>query len=169
MKKFFIFFSAILLVVADQVVKVLVVKNKFALPKVIINGFLKFSYCENRGVAFSLGEGNIALFIVLNILLIGFVIFYYEKNREKFNRLGEICISLVVAGGASNLIDRIFRGFVVDFIDVNDFVNFAIFNVADIFITVGVFGLAMYYLLMINKELKVKNNEEKLLKESNNK
>ena len=57
---------------------------------------------------------------------------------------GKMFFILVIAGGLSNLIDRITRGFVVDFIDVNELLNFAIFNVADIFIVVGIFGTIIY-------------------------
>ena len=132
--------------IVDQLVKLLIIKNSESFPKQIIKGLLKFTYCENRGVAFSLGEGKVALFVVLNILLILSLIMFYEIKRNKFNRLGSFFISLTIAGGTSNLLDRMFRHFVVDFIDVSDFINFAVFNVADIFITVGVFGLAIYYI-----------------------
>ncbi len=97
-------------------------------------------------MAFSLGEGNVALFVALNIVLISILIVFYEFKRDRFNKLGSFCVALTVAGGTSNLLDRMFRHFVVDFIDVSDFINFAVFNVADIFITVGVIGLVIYYI-----------------------
>lgn len=149
MKKIFnkskIYILSIFLIIVDQLVKLLVIKNSESFPKQIIKGLLKFTYCENRGVAFSLGEGNVALFIVLNIVLISVLIAFYEFKRDKFNKLGSFFVALTIAGGTSNLLDRMFRHFVVDFIDVSDFINFAVFNVADIFITIGVFGLAIYY------------------------
>ena len=126
--------------------KLLVIKNCDSFPKQIINGLLKFTYCENRGVAFSLGEGNVAVFVVLNIVLISILIAFYEFKRDKFNRVGSFFIALTIAGGTSNLLDRMFRHFVVDFIDISDLINFAVFNVADIFITIGIFGLAIYYI-----------------------
>ena len=150
MKKIFykskIYILAILLIVIDQFTKWLVIKNSESFPKQVIKGLLKFTYCENRGVAFSLGEGNVALFVVLNIVLISILIVFYEFKRDKFNKFGSFFVALTIAGGTSNLLDRMFRHFVVDFIDVSDFINFAVFNVADIFITIGVFGLAIYYI-----------------------
>ena len=150
MKKIFneskIYILSVFLIVVDQLVKLLVIKNSESFPIQIINGLLKFTYCENRGVAFSLGEGKVALFVVLNIVLISILIVFYEFKRDKFNKLGSFFVALTIAGGTSNLIDRMFRHFVVDFIDVSDLVNFAVFNVADIFITIGVFGLAIYYI-----------------------
>ena len=150
MKKIFnkskIYILSVFLIVIDQLVKLLIVKSRESFPKQIVNGVLKFTYCENRGVAFSLGEGNVALFVALNIVLISILIVFYEFKRDRFNKLGSFCVALTVAGGTSNLLDRMFRHFVVDFIDVSDFINFAVFNVADIFITVGVIGLVIYYI-----------------------
>ena len=151
-KNFIVYGLAFIMIIFDQIIKLIVINNKGLLPKQIINNILSFTYCENRGVAFSLGEGNVALFIFLNILLISAVIFFYEKNKSKFNSLGKIFFSMTVAGGVSNLLDRIIRGFVVDFIDINQLFSFAIFNVADIFITVGVLGLAICYILKIDKK-----------------
>ena len=144
---------SIVLIIIDQITKFVILQNKDIFPKQIIKGVLRFSYCENRGVAFSLGDGNVALFIILNILLISFLVIYYEKNRNEFNNIfSKLLISMIIAGGFSNLLDRIFRGFVVDFIDVSEMFTFAIFNVADIFITGGVFGIAIYYLVKTIKK-----------------
>ena len=72
-------------------------------------------------------------------------IFYFEKNRSEFKgKLSKIFFTMVIAGGIGNLIDRIFRGFVVDFIDINQLFNFAIFNVADIYVTVA----AVFFVIM---------------------
>lgn len=147
-----VYICAIMLIIIDQITKVLVLQNKNIFPKQIIKGLLKFNYCENRGVAFSLGEGNVALFILLNIVLISVLIIYYEKNKSEFNLIGRIFISMTISGGISNLLDRAFRGFVVDFIDISDLFSFAIFNVADILITVGVFGIAICYIVKAYKK-----------------
>ena len=147
-----IYLIAILLVITDQVIKLIIINNSQMLPKVIINGFLKFTYCENRGVAFSLGDGNVTLFVIINIIMILGLILFYEKEMKKYDKLSKMLISMIIAGGISNLIDRMFRGFVVDFIDISDLFNFAIFNVADIFICLGVIGLGIWYIFKYNKE-----------------
>lgn len=147
-----VYLVSIILIIIDQMTKILILQNKNIFPKQIIKGLLKFSYCENRGVAFSLGDGNVAIFVLLNIVLITVLILYFEKNKTEFNLLGRVFVSMVIAGGISNLIDRAFRGFVVDFIDISDLFNFAIFNVADIFITIGVFGIAIYYVVKTYKK-----------------
>ncbi len=142
-KKFEVYFGAILLVLIDQASKVVVIKNLRDSSIAIIKGILKFSYCENRGVAFSIGDGHVPMFIMVNILIICGLVFFYERNRSDFDGISKIFFTMAIAGGASNLIDRIVRGYVVDFIDINELFQFAIFNVADIFIVLGVIGLAI--------------------------
>lgn len=139
LKKIRIYCGAIGLVVFDQIIKLIVVNNVSKMPSTVINNFLKFTYCENKGVAFSLGDGNVSFFIVVNLIIICGLILFFERNRNMFNLWSKCGFVMVIAGGSSNLLDRIFRGFVVDFINVNDFVQFAIFNVADVFIVVGMF------------------------------
>ncbi len=145
-----------LLVGLDQIVKVWVLNNVKGNPIVIIKNILSFTYCENKGVAFSFGDGHVPVFVVVNLLMICGLIFYFEKNRKSFNIFSKVFFIMTIAGGISNVIDRILRGFVVDFIDVNNLVNFAIFNVADIFIVCGVIGLAGYFIFKSIKEEKIK-------------
>ena len=147
-KKANIYLGVIALIAIDQIVKVLIINNIKYKTITIIKGILNFSYCENRGVAFSFGNGRVPLFIVINFIIIGGLIFYFEKNRSEFKgKLSKRFFTMVIAGGIGNLIDRIFRGFVVDFIDINQLFNFAIFNVADIYIVVGIIGLAINFLI----------------------
>ena len=148
LKKANIYLGVIALIIIDQIVKVLIINNIKYKSVTIIKGILNFSYCENKGVAFSFGNGRVPLFIVINIIIIGGLILYFEKNRSEFKgKLSKIFFTMVIAGGIGNLIDRIFRGFVVDFIDINQLFNFAIFNVADIYIVVGIIGLAINFLI----------------------
>ncbi len=143
-KKNSVYLLIVVLVLIDQIIKLCIINNIKDKSITIIKGILGFTYCENKGVAFSLGNGHVTLFIIINLLIIGGLIFYFEKNKSEFRSfLSKIFFSMVIAGGASNLIDRIVRGFVVDFIDVSELFNFAIFNVADIFIVVGTIGLAV--------------------------
>ena len=68
-KRIYIYLIAIILVGFDQIVKVLIVNNIDKFPIEIIKNLLQFNYCENRGVAFSIGNGNVILFVILNIIL----------------------------------------------------------------------------------------------------
>ena len=153
-KRLYIYLYSLLLVVIDQIIKIVVIKNIQYNPITIIKGILKFSYCENKGVAFSIGDGHVPMFIILNIFIIIGMVLFYEKNREEFKGICKIFFTMVIAGGVSNLLDRIFRGYVIDFIDINDLFSFAIFNVADIFIVCGIIGLVIYMLFKEIKERK---------------
>lgn len=142
-KRFCVYFWAVVLIIVDQIVKVAVVTNIKDDAVTIIKGILRFSYCENEGVAFSFGNGHVPVFIVLNLLMICGLVVFYERNKKDFNLVNKIFFTMVIAGGTSNLIDRAFRGYVIDFIDIGELFDFAIFNVADIFIVCGIIGLVI--------------------------
>ena len=115
-----------------------------------IPGLFHLTYVQNTGAAFSSFEGATWLFVlVLAVLTVG--IFYeYFKNPLPFTTLERWLIAAVYGGGIGNMIDRLRFGFVVDMIAV-DFMEFAVFNVADCFITCGCI-LLMVHLLFFNKE-----------------
>lgn len=159
LKRIKVYICSIILVLVDQLVKLAIIMNIKNDSITIIKGILKFTYCENKGVAFSLGNGHVPVFIIVNLLIICGLTFYYEKNKSEFKSfISKIFFTMVIAGGVSNLSDRIFRGFVVDFIDISELFNFAIFNVADIFIVVGIIGLAIC--LFINSFVNVSGKEK---------
>ena len=146
-KRVSVYLWVIVLVLVDQVAKLGVTNNMKDKSITIIKSILSFTYCENKGVAFSFGNGHVSLFIVVNLIIIVGLTVYYEKNKSEFKGvISKIFFTMVIAGGVSNLIDRIIRGFVIDFIDVGELFNFAIFNVADIFIVVGIIGLAVNFI-----------------------
>ena len=84
--------------------------------------------------------------LVLSVLLTIVIV----KYRKKYPRFPMICVALILSGAIGNLIDRAFAGYVVDFIEFA-FVNFAVFNVADVCVTVGTVMLIVYMLFFMNK------------------
>lgn len=149
-KKIVLIIGAILLLL-DQIIKFIVIDNNF----VLIPGFLNLSYTENTGIAFGLNENNVILIILVNIVILGIIIKFLKENMDKIDMLEFISLILVLVGGFGNLIDRIFRGHVIDFININLF-NFPVFNMADIYITVG----AIILLIVIIKQFFIKNELE---------
>lgn len=139
MKKYFkIIILTILLIIFDQVSK-LFITNYFEVGDslTIINNFLKFLYIKNTGAAFGLFMDNIFILIIITNILLVYLIIELKKNIN--NKVFVISLSLIISGALGNLIDRIFRGYVVDFISFTLFnKEMAIFNIADIFITIGV-------------------------------
>ena len=107
-------------------------------------GVFRFSYAQNTGVAFSMLANGRWLVVALNALLILGVFTYLivKKPRSRLLRLG---LLMVAAGGIGNLIDRIALGYVIDFIEFT-FMRFAVFNVADICVSVGAALSALYFL-----------------------
>ena len=114
-------------------------------PVVAVEGVLRWRYCENTGAAFSALSGSGTAVLVLSAVLLA-VLVAYLLFRPRIPWAAQLCLWVVVAGGASNLFDRLAWGFVVDFIEPM-FVSFAVFNVADCFLVLVVLGAALGVLL----------------------
>ncbi|MGC3941278.1 signal peptidase II [Streptococcus koreensis] len=144
-RKVSIFISILLLIILDQAVKGYVVKEiplggmRRFIPKVV-----SLTYLKNSGAAFSMLENQQWFFTIITLIAMGaaFVYLYRHIKGSIWLLLG---LTLIISGGIGNFIDRLRQGFVVDMFHL-DFMNFAIFNVADIYLTIGV-GLLLIYLL----------------------
>lgn len=141
---------AILLVVLDQVVKYLVRVNiPLGGSAAFLPPVLELTYVRNTGAAFSLLEEHTWLLTVVSgAVVVGIAVLMWKKVFP--HPLGMIPLALVLAGGLGNLIDRVFLGYVTDMFRTL-FINFAVFNVADICITVGGFWLMVYVIFGIKK------------------
>lgn len=135
-----IIFIVIALIFIDQLVKVLVVNSIYNSSIVIINGTLNLTYVQNTGGAYGIGSGNILIFIIANIAIIGALIRLILLKKDKLNIQTLISISAVIAGGIGNLIDRIFRGYVIDYIDINPLIKYPVFNIADMCVVIRMFN-----------------------------
>ncbi len=122
-------------------------------------GLFRLTYVENTGVAFSMFSGKTdVLSVVTAVILAGTLcaLFVHRKGKKK-PALLVISLILINAGGIGNLIDRVFNGYVVDFIEPL-FIDFAVFNFADCCITVGAFMLLGYEIYDIVKDMKAKKH-----------
>lgn len=147
-------FSLVLIVIltlADQLIKLAVVKN-IDLGEVIrvihFGDFDVFSltHITNKGAAWSMMEGKSWFLIGFPLLAIGFGIAYMYLKR-KDSRLQNISLALLIAGGIGNLIDRIRLKEVVDYIKFEP-IKFPVFNFADICVVIGVILLAVYFIFV---------------------
>lgn len=110
------------------------------------NSFLTLVYVENTGAAFSLLQNATHFLIILSIIAL-LVIFYLTwRNFEILSAKGLLFLSMLIAGITGNLVERLILGHVRDFFDLT-FLNFPIFNISDIFINIGVFGIIILILL----------------------
>ena len=149
----FLFMSlfALGIVALDQWTKFLVLENIPLYGHVdAIPGLVHFTYVRNTGAAFSAFEGAQWLFAIIFLALTAAVFFEYFKKRQPFTTFERWMIASIYGGGVGNMIDRVRFGYVVDMIEV-DFMRFAVFNVADIFITCGCI-LLILHLAFFNKE-----------------
>ena len=139
--------TIVLLIVLVQLVKWTIVSNiKLGEVKGFIPSIMSLTYLQNTGAAFSILENQQWLFTIITLLVIGGAIWYLIKNiKGSFWLISGL--TLIIAGGLGNFIDRLRQGFVVDMFQV-DFINFAVFNVADTYLTFGV----LIMLLVIIKE-----------------
>ena len=156
---------SLLLAAADRYTKVLAVQyvkpeGSISLIKFGETEALNFTYAENTGMSFSLLEGQRVILILAPVILIGLVEWYIFSGKAK--RLDSmIALSVLAGGGLGNLYDRVFQGYVVDFIDVR-LINFAIFNFADMCAVCGGIYFGIVMLLTESQEEKA----EKSLKHS---
>ncbi|PQF22571.1 signal peptidase II [Enterococcus mundtii] len=136
-----------LIIGIDQWVKWLIVDN-FALgeTKSVIPGILSLNHIRNFGAAWSLLEGKMWFFTVVTIIAVVVILTLMIKNRTNGSRWFMIGLTLILAGAIGNFIDRVRLGYVVDMFQT-DFMNFPIFNVADISLVIGVICVLIYIIL----------------------
>lgn len=144
----------LLVVLLDYITKRIVSGNMVLYQSIpVIKDVFNITYVKNTGASFGMMAGARWFFVAVTVILIAAVIYYAVKNKIT-DKLFLVSASFVVGGGIGNLIDRIATGAVVDFFDIC-LINFAIFNVADCFVVVGVILMAIYYI----KEEKTKKEE----------
>lgn len=153
-KKIVVLAVAVALIFLDQATKILVVerlKDSGQIFQPVLPGLLELQYLENPAAAFGLFGNIIWLIAVLTVVVaIGIVVLLFRYKQHDF--FSYTAAALLLAGGLGNLIDRMSRGYVVDFIHIMFFDY--VFNVADCCVTVGVVCLLIHYILYLSKENK---------------
>ena len=146
----------ILLIVLDQISKVLISSNLALGESLNLLPFLNFTLIHNTGIAFSLFDegGNISrwlLVIVVSAILAYLLFLTYKKTPKNWPEL--MSLILISSGGLGNLVDRAFLGYVVDFVHVfyQDY-SFYVFNLADSYITVGIILYLSYFFFIERAE-----------------
>ena len=146
----------VILTAIDQITKYMMIQVSggrigYSIP--IIKNFFNFTYVENHGEIFRLFQEKINMFTAISIILIIYVIITEFKNFKNYTKWTKIGVSVIAAGAAGNMVDRIFRGFVVDMIDFNGIWMF-IFNVADMYVHIGIYIIALDYAVRSYKKRK---------------
>ena len=159
------FIFIVLLIIGDQVTKSTAITNLKGQESInLIDGVLHLHYLENFGAAFGMLQNQKLFFIFMAVIILFFIAFILVKMPEhkRYNMM-QVCLILIASGAVGNMIDRVQFGYVVDFIYFI-LIDFPIFNVADIYVTIGT-ALLVIFILFYYKEddfkfikFKVKNN-----------
>lgn len=154
-----------ILVVIDQLIKILIINNIDMYQSIPVIKFVDYevfnlTYILNDGAGWSLFSGKKYFLIIITFIFLVGIIIYLLKFANK-SRFLYCALTLIIAGGFGNLIDRVFRdGNVIDYIETR-FMNFPIFNFADICVVIG--GILFFiYILFLDNSDKKKDSEKKL-------
>lgn len=130
-------------IILDQVTKHIAVVELRNTPQVtIIKDFFYLTYVENKGGAWGIFQGKLWLLIIVTVISLAAFTYLMKDFDLKQHTFYSIAMTMIIIGTIGNLIDRLFRGFVIDFLNFYIFgYDFPVFNVADICLTVGVFIL----------------------------
>lgn len=149
------------LVIIDQIIKYFVSAYLQPVGSVsVIDNLFSLTYVENKGVAFGMFSDMRWIFVALTAIMLAIIIFYMFKKRPK-GKFFYICAALIIGGGVGNLIDRIFYGYVIDYLSLSFFPP--VCNFADYCITAGTIMLVIYLLFFSDildnsKKAKIKND-----------
>ena len=149
------------LVIIDQIIKYFVSAYLQPVGSVsVIDNIFSLTYVENKGVAFGMFSDMRWIFVALTSILLVIISFYMFKKRPK-GKFFYVCAALIIGGGIGNLIDRIFYGYVIDYLSLSFFPP--VCNFADYCITAGTIMLVIYLLffsdiLDSSKKAKIKND-----------
>jgi signal peptidase II len=154
-KKMYLFVLIFALFIVDRISKILILKNLLnnSLSEIYLNSFLNFSLVWNSGIGFGILqiEPNI-FYLIISIIIttINLILIYWMLTS--LNYLESIFISIILGGALGNLFDRYYYSSVPDFIDLHyESFHWFTFNIADIFITIGIIGLIIIDLFKIKK------------------
>ncbi len=153
-------------VLFDQLTKWITVQNlSLHESVVVIDGIFSFTHIRNYGAAWGMLKDHRWVFLLITgiaIIVLPIILYKYRNTHILFG----IALSLIIGGAVGNMIDRVFLGYVVDFLEAT-FIDFPVFNVADICVVVGT-GLMALYILFFDKTFFVETKKEKKAPEVTN-
>ena len=148
-----LFFLFLTLVILDQVTKALVINFFNLYDSVALLPMINLTFVVNYGFAFGLLNNPSLNQILVSLVILAIIVYFLYLLIKTQDKIFQLTLTLILAGALGNFIDRIFRGFVIDFIDIYiGKYHWPAFNIADSCITVG-FVVLMINILFLNKKL----------------
>lgn len=147
------FIGCVLLILLDQVTKLLALQNlKGQNPVTLIPDVFQLLYVENRGAAFGILQNRQWVFLIITVIVLAALVWALPKIPQERHFLPlTLCLCFIGAGAVGNMIDRIFRGYVVDFFYFK-LIDFPVFNVADIYVTTAAVILIVLIIFLYKEE-----------------
>ena len=154
-KKTYIVIAIIIITIIaiDQITKFLAIKADYIN---VIDNFLNFHIAENTKGTYGIGSSSTLSYVLTNLIVVAVLLKFITSQNEFINTRLRVFLSFIIAGGISNTIDRVCRGYVVEFIDFN---LLPVINIADIFIIIGwISFVAIFAAFSVNE---MRANKEK--------
>lgn len=146
--------SIIILIAIDQLLKFFVLKVG---NQNLIGNFLNLKLSENANGTYGVGSNSTFSYIVTNLIVV-IIAFKFATSQNQFvDKKIKVFLTLIISGGISNTIDRIFRGYVIEFLQIG---KLPIFNLADIFILIGWVSMAAVFAAFTTNEIKERKIEK---------
>lgn len=149
---------AVILFIIDQATKYIALTKLKPLGSVtFIDGFMDFTFVENRGAAFGILNGRVWLLLVIAaVICIAIIAAMLKMPNTKEYKWLKWSLMLILAGAIGNVADRLFRGYVVDFFEFT-FIKWPVFNMADIYVVIGTIVIAVLVLFVIKDDKEEKD------------
>lgn len=149
----------VIIIVIDQILKIWI-QNTEEIS--MIPGILQFRVVQNTSAAYGIGSNSTIMYVLTNLVILGVIFKFITTQNEFVDRKLKIFLSFILAGGISNVIDKITRGYVTEFIDFTQIINLPVFNLADIFVLIGWVAIAAIFASFTVKEWRSKKTKNSL-------
>ncbi len=143
----------LIIVLVDQITKIWVQSSN---EIDVISGVLTFKISENNKAAYGIGSNSKVMYLATNLAILGVIFKFISRQNEFVDKKLKVFLSFILAGGISNVIDKLIRGYVTEFIDFGQVVNLPVINIADLFILIGWVAVAAIFAVFTVKEWKNK-------------
>lgn len=144
----------IIIILVDQITKIWVQNSK---EINVISGVLTLKISENNKSAYGIGSNSKAMYLATNLVILGVIFKFISTQNEFVDKKLKVFLSFILAGGISNVIDKLIRGYVTEFIDFTQVVNLPVINIADLFILIGWIATAAIFAAFTVREWKSKD------------